>query len=51
MLEEVIKEIYLTKSTLYKNKTPFKVGEGSPVYGEITQNGTNTLVNHFRKTF
>jgi len=51
MLEEVIKEIYLTKSIHYKNKTPFKVGEGSPVYGEITQNGTNTLVNHFRKHF
>jgi len=52
MIEEIIKEIYSTDSRNYKNETNFdrkKVGD--PVYGEITKNGTHSLVNHFKKYF
>ena len=46
-------KIYKTSPYLeYKNKTEFnKSTIGSNVYGEITQNGTNDLVKHFKSYF
>jgi len=50
-LEEKLNEIYkLTPYLEYKNKTEFKE-EYADVYGEITKNGTNGIVKHFKEHF
>ena len=35
----------------FKNKTIFVNNIGSPIYGEITQEGTNSLINYFKEHF
>ena len=52
-MNKILKEIYLTSPhLLYKNQTQFNiVTEGKETYGEVTQKGTNALVNHFQKHF
>tara|TARA_B110000858_G_C17600522_1_gene379907 strand:- start:91 stop:645 length:555 start_codon:yes stop_codon:yes gene_type:complete len=35
----------------YKNKTFFNNNIGSPIYGEITQEGTNSLIKYFKDYF
>jgi len=49
----ILKEIYSISpyKREYKNKTKFREDQGNPVYGEITENGTNSMVNHFKKYF
>ena len=48
-----LKEIYELSaySKEFKNKTTFSNTIGSPVYGEITENGTNSLINYFKEYF
>ena len=53
-IDKKIKEIYSLKSNsfMYRNKTNFSKDKvGSPVYGEITQKGTNDLIKHFKDYF
>jgi hypothetical protein len=50
MIGEMYKVSPYTKG--YRNKTVFNEEKiGSPVYGEVTQTGTNSIVNKFKKYF
>ena len=53
LMESIIAEIYKISPYLkYANKTDFtKIGDRADVYGEITQTGTNSLVNYFNEYF
>ena len=53
-IDEIISNIYEVSSLGgdYKNKTTFNENTvGHSIYGEITQTGTNALVNHFKEYF
>jgi SAM-dependent methyltransferase len=50
-INQILEELYNFNSYgKYKNKTQFKE-EYSSVYGEVTKNSTNAIVNRFKKHF
>lgn len=52
MEDNILKDIYAISPHPYKNLTVFNPQrDGKDTYGEITQKGTNDLVNHFKKYF
>ena len=52
-MKQKLKEIYKTSPHLkFKNKTKFNESTiGSDVYGEVTEKGTNMIVNYFQSYF
>lgn len=51
-LNDILKKIYETSPYLeWKNTTDFESIKSSPVYGEITQKGTDMLVEKFKDHF
>tara|TARA_R110000824_G_scaffold79176_1_gene199545 strand:- start:1121 stop:1681 length:561 start_codon:yes stop_codon:yes gene_type:complete len=51
-MEKILKEMYnISPYSEYDNKTYFDKIIGSPTYGEITQKGTNDLVEFFHEYF
>ena len=47
----ILNNLYSTKSKDYPNKTFFNSEDGSSLYGEVTQKGTDNLVKYFDNYF
>tara|TARA_B100000963_G_scaffold254639_1_gene223243 strand:+ start:8013 stop:8579 length:567 start_codon:yes stop_codon:yes gene_type:complete len=52
-LNKLLDEMYQTSPYRrnFRNKTTFETNVGSSVYGEVTKNGTNSIVNKFKDYF